>query len=215
MLATTVYFKGAWLDEFQEAATEERTFNMLSEKIKVPFMRRTMESDVYLGEGYAAIQLPFDGGASMWIILPDEGITPSELYADGRVTDLVLGDMEADTYRVTVRLPKFDISSEAELSGKLYEMGVRDVFNPMASDFSPLTDMTELYVSSVKHAARVKIDERGCEAAAFTVISVKAGAAMPQQYPEYDFNAERPFAFVITGRDGLPLFMGSVYDPRG
>ncbi len=215
VLATTVYFKGAWSDEFQEAATEKRTFHMINEDISVPFMRRTMESGVYFGNGYAAVRLPFDGGAVMWVILPDEGIAPSELYADGSITELVLGEAEADTYRVTVRLPKFDISSESELSGTLKEMGIRDVFDMEAADFTPLTDLEDVYVSSVQHAARVKIDEKGCEAAAFTVVSVKAGAAMPQSYPEYEFNAERPFAFVITGRDGLPLFMGSVYDPRG
>ena len=216
VLATTVYFKGAWSTEFSESATEERTFHTGSDKIRVPFMTRTMFSEVIFGDGYAAIRLPFDGGAAMWIILPDNGVMPSELYADGRVTDLLLGDdMEyPDTYEVTLRLPKFDITSDMDLTLPLQELGIHDVFSAADADFTPLTALDGIFVSSVKHAARVKIDEKGCEAAAFTII-LGEGAAMPPEYPKYEFNADRPFAFVITGLDGLPLFMGSVYDPRG
>ena len=87
-------------------------------------------------------------------------------------------------------------------------------FSAPLTPISPLTDLDGIFVSSVKHAARVKIDEKGCEAAAFTIITGE-GASMPPEYPKYEFNADRPFAFVITGLDGLPLFMGSVYDPRG
>ena len=61
----------------------------------------------------------------------------------------------------------------------------------------------------IKHAARVKIDEEGVEAAAFTAI-VGAGAAMPPE-DEMDFVLDRPFAFVIRGLDSVPLFEGTVF----
>jgi len=38
------------------------------------------------------------------------------------------------------------------------------------------------------------------------------GSAMPPS-EEVDFVADRPFLFVITGRDGLPLFVGVVNQP--
>ncbi len=216
VLATTVYFKGTWSTEFEQSATEEKPFHTPSEKAVVPFMTRTMFSEINFGDGFAAIKLPFDGGAAMWIILPDKGVSPSELYADGRVTDLLLGDCREypDTYEVTLRLPKFDITSDMDLTYPLQDLGIHDVFSAADADFTPLTDLGGIFVSSVKHTARVKIDEKGCEAAAFTIITGE-GASMPPEYPKYEFNADRPFAFVITGLDGLPLFMGSVYDPRG
>ena len=65
-------------------------------------------------------------------------------------------------------------------------------------------------VTQVQHAARVKLDEEGCEAAAFTAIIAEATAAMPQELPVVEMNLNRPFAFVITGVDGLPLFVGAV-----
>ena len=72
-------------------------------------------------------------------------------------------------------------------------------------------DIDEIFVSQVEHAARVKIDEEGCEAAAYTVM-IACGSAMPPR-EEVEFTVDRPFLFVITGRDGLPLFIGVVNQP--
>ena len=33
---------------------------------------------------------------------------------------------------------------------------------------------------------------------------------MPEELPVVEMNLNRPFAFVITGVDGLPLFAGAV-----
>ena len=56
----------------------------------------------------------------------------------------------------------------------------------------------------------VEIDEEGVTAASFTAI-IGAGATMPPE-EEMDFVLDRPFAFVITGLDGLPLLTGTVWD---
>lgn len=65
-------------------------------------------------------------------------------------------------------------------------------------------------MTQVQHAARVKVDEKGCEAAAFTAITADAASAMPEELPVVEMNLNRPFAFMITGVDGLPLFLGTV-----
>ena len=62
----------------------------------------------------------------------------------------------------------------------------------------------------MQHAARVTLDEEGCEAAAFTAIAVAETALPPQDLPTVEMNLNRPFAFLITGADGLPLFLGAV-----
>ena len=86
-----------------------------------------------------------------------------------------------------------------------------DVQTPGAADFTPLTTANQLplALTEAKHAARVKIDEDGCEAAAYTILSVCETAAMP---PEeiVEFTLDEPFLFAVTGADGLPLFVGIV-----
>ena len=86
-----------------------------------------------------------------------------------------------------------------------------DVQTPGAADFTPLTTANQLplALTEAKHAARVKIDEDGCEAAAYTILSVCPTAAMPPE-EVVEFKLDEPFLFAITGADGLPLFAGIV-----
>ena len=60
----------------------------------------------------------------------------------------------------------------------------------------------------------MKIDEDGCEAAAYTVLT-KETTAMIEEPETVDFTLDRPFLFVLTGIDGAPLFAGVVNQPNG
>ena len=106
------------------------------------------------------------------------------------------------------------IKRSADLSDALKALGVTDVFDFDKSDFSPLIDEEKfdesVAVMRVQHAARVKIDEKGCEAAAFTAVRADAQSAAPEDLPVVEMDLNRPFAFMITGVDGLPLFLGTV-----
>lgn len=115
---------------------------------------------------------------------------------------------------INLSMPKFDVSSDLDLIEGLKALGVTDVFDPNVSNFDPLEASTDdpLYISKAKHAARVKVDEEGCEAAAYTVMIINCGAAMPPD-DEVDFTLDRPFLFAVTGDSGLPLFTGVVNQP--
>ena len=113
---------------------------------------------------------------------------------------------------VHLSVPKFDISSDMELTQQLKNLGITDIFLPGTADFSPIIPENDGgCVDQVKHAARVAIDEEGVTAAAFTVI-LRDGAGMPPS-DEMDFVLDRPFLFVIESQDGLPLFAGVVNQP--
>ncbi len=228
-LASTIYFKAAWHDEFDKAHTVTDTFHALSGDVDTDFMRRTTMGSFYWGDNFTAVSLSFQQGGDMWLILPAEGCSVDELLESGEAMDFLLAD-KSDTYdengnvvkegwtgqkylNINLSMPKFDVSSNLGLIDGLKALGVTDVFNPSVSNFDPLEASTDdpLYVSTVEHAARVKVDEEGCEAAAYTVIMVEAGMAM---FPddEVDFTLDRPFLFVVTG-SGLPLFTGVVNQP--
>ena len=105
-------------------------------------------------------------------------------------------------------VPKFDVKSSVELKDVLRALGVADAFDADKADFAPLTD-GDAVVSSVMQAARVKIDEEGVEAAAYTEISVNDSA--PMEPPSVvEMNLNRPFLFVIFSDDDVPLFVGTV-----
>lgn len=218
-LASAIYFKAPWSDSFDPDNTSADVFHAPEQDLTRDFMHRTWLGSVYRGDGFAAVELALLDSGSMWLLLPDEGVTPDELLAGDAVSFLLSDkwDEEADdraepgTYIINLSLPKFDVASDLDLADGLQALGVTDVFYPGAADFSPLTDAEGVCLYRAKHAARVTADEDGVEAAAFTVLIADGEA--PSTPEEYDFNLDRPFLFAITGTDGLPLFMGVVNEP--
>ena len=214
-LATTIYFKANWGDEFNEAATKSDTFHAADGDRKAPFMRQTFTGAYYKGKGFTAVY-KYLRDSGMWLILPDKGKTPADLLKNNAVMDfLAAPDKYVNLSRadIHISLPKFDVSSDLSLIAGLQALGVKDVFNSAASDFTPMTtDTKEIVIGEAKHAARVKIDEEGCEAAAYTVMMANATAAM-QQPPKVEFTLDRPFAFAVTATGNLPLFVGVVQTP--
>ena len=214
-LVTTLYFKGSWSEDFDEEATERDSFHAGNGDKEAEFMRQTLTMEYYRGEHFGAVYLSINGPAGMWLLLPDEDSSLQALIDSGEAAAFLSGrrDWEQhENYIVHLSLPKFDVSNDLSLIDALQALGVRDVFDPTVSDFSPLSDKT-LAVTQAKHAARVKIDEEGCEAAAFTLIAAEDGAAFFEiKPPEIDFVCDRPFLFAVTGRDSV-LFLGAVNDP--
>lgn len=215
-LASTVYYSAEWQYPFNEKITEERTFLAPSGDIVCDFLYKQSETNYYYGENYAAVSLPFSGNVNsrMWFILPDEDVTVTNLLNDDEVSSLYLTGKGTSAHRIVhIRIPKFDVSSDIELSDTLKNLGITDVFDPTFADFSPLTEdfEGEIGVDYAKHAVRVAIDEEGCTAAAYTAISYTGAAEPPDEEVEITF--ERPFLFVITGSRNTVLFMGIVNDP--
>lgn len=171
--------------------------------------------DYYSGEGWGAVRLGLRGGHGMWFILPDEGVSADALLEDAEVMRLMsAGEADGGEYaRVYLSVPKFDIASQLDLIDGLKALGVTDVFDSAVSDFTPMTaDADEICVTTATHAARVKIDEDGVEAAAFTVLEPGDTAPMPPEL-EIHFTLDRPFLFSVVTGDGLPLFAGIVNTP--
>ncbi|MDO4812272.1 MAG: serpin family protein [Eubacteriales bacterium] len=218
MLLSTLYFKDQWSDDFNVGATSKDTFtNASGEKEEIDFMHKT---DDHMGffrdeeNGYTVAQLYFKSGAAMRFLLPDEGVALQGLIENGAaIGGLQIYDMGVNipVGEIHWSVPKFDVSSNLQLIEDLKALGVTDVFDDAKADFSPLVDLDEAAaVTSVQHAARVLVDENGCEAAAFTAITTDATAALPEELPQIEMNLNRPFTFMITGVDGLPLFVGVV-----
>lgn len=215
-LAATLYFRAKWSQEFSPTATEEGVFHAADGDVDCDFMHQSGSRTYYRGDQFSAVQQSLEGSGGMWLILPDEAVSLDALLAGDQVMDLLFsGEEWKDSKFLTVNLsmPKFDVVSDLDLVGGLKALGVTDVFDAAASDFSPMTeDVDQIYVSKASHAARVTVDEEGCTAAAYTVMAM-TGAGMPPA-EEVDFVLDRPFLFVITGQDGAPLFAGVVNQPE-
>ncbi|MBQ8837304.1 MAG: hypothetical protein IJ002_07360 [Clostridia bacterium] len=215
-LVTTIYFRAKWENEFSESNNTNDVFHADSGDITCEFMNKTETyGSYYWGDKFAATSVSLENSGNMWFILPDEGVNVQELLTDSQALSFMCanGDWEnCKSLQVNLSIPKFDVKSKLNLSDGLKNLGVTDCFDAGDADFSPLVSSGQpVWLGNVEHGARVAIDEEGVTAAAYTVMML-CGAAMPPE-DEVDFTVDRPFIFVITGSDGLPLFVGVVNNP--
>lgn len=219
VLASSLYYRAGWTDEFYEDFTEEDTFTAADgQESRVDFMHSNRDGLFLDRDGYQAAYLPTRLG-EMVFVLPDEGITPESLLEDPEFLENLnfvdenweLADPTTAAHwgEVQWSVPKFDVNSNLDLLDTLKNLGVTDLLDPDRSDLSNLTDIPA-YLSQALQLARVKVDEEGVEAAAVTILMMDAGAAMPPEDPEVCvMDLDRPFLFVVRSQD-LPLFVGAV-----
>jgi serine protease inhibitor len=215
-LATTIYYNVQWTDEFYVGFNTEDIFHSPAGDRTVTYMNASCHLDnYYWGTDFSAIRLGLQDGSHMWLILPDEGKTVSDVLASGNAMGMIQGDTDcySEKYmQVRLSLPKFDIISDTDLIPGLQALGITDVFDREKADFSSLVEETDdIYVNQAQHAVRVAIDEKGLLAAAYTVLGVAGSPASPGK--EIDFVLDRPFLFLVESSDGLPLFTGVVNQP--
>lgn len=129
MLLSTLYFKDQWRDEFWEKETKKDSFTAADgAQQTVDFMHLTQDcADYCRGENFTVAQLSFRGGQTMRFLLPDEGTTLERLLADDTVVGgLMIYDMGVSlpSGKLVWSVPKFDVSSDLELTDALKALGV-------------------------------------------------------------------------------------------
>jgi len=214
-LINTVFFQDEWVDRFDDKKTEEDVFYIADgSTVTADYMNAHFDSKSFVrGEGYTVSSLDFKNELDMVFILPDEGISPYEIVEDPVRLSEVLSALYSDDVsfgEVIFKIPKFSFYTNLKLNGALKQLGIKKAFDIDQADFSTLSDIKPLYISSVVQNTYISIDEKGCTAAAYTSIDY-SGSALPKDKADMILN--RPFLFAITGIDGSPLFVGIVNNP--
>jgi len=212
VLTNAIYFNAAWSHPFQERLTRDGTFYLLDgSEVTVPMMRQTESFGYAEGEGYQAVELPYDGHElSMVILLPETGgFEEFEGSLDAERVDAIVKNLAR--MQVALTMPKFELESDFSLAQVLVAMGMPDAFS-MDADFSGMDGTHELFIKDVVHKAFVSVDEAGTEAAAATAVVVAEKAMMPEEIVEV--TVDRPFVFLIRDiKTGAILFVGRVVNP--
>ena len=211
-LVSTIYYKAAWQNTFWEGATGPGTFHGAKGDTDARMMHMSDVMGVYRTDAFTGISLGLADSGAMHFYLPAEGKDVNALLTDPEIWKVLSrGGEEGWSYpQVNLTLPKFKVSGKTDLIPVLSELGIRDVMDPSLSDFSPLKkDADGLALTAAEHAAMVEIDENGVTGAAYTELSVEETAALePEEVLDLTF--DRPFLFMVTGRDGSVLFSGVV-----
>ncbi|KAK1784518.1 hypothetical protein P4O66_023111 [Electrophorus voltai] len=210
MLINYVYFKGKWEEAFKVEETSKGDFHV-DENTTVPvdMMNRNGEYEFYYDQGNftSIIMLPYNGNASMMIILPDQG-KMEEL--EKHISKDHLKYWKDKVHKITLDLymPKFSVSASSCLGDTLKDMGMVDAFSDSA-DFSGISKGAKLAVSKVLHKAVLSVDEQGTQAAAATTVEIVKFSALL-----FKTEVNRPFlVFIVEKNTRSILFMGKITDP--
>jgi serpin B len=115
--------------------------------------------------------------------------------------------------KVQVFLPKMELETSYDLKKPLEELGLMSMFN--SANFSGMADVS-LKVDKMLQKAYLKVDEKGTEAAAVTVVTMMTTSSIgPEKVIVPVFRADRPFLFTIVHKQtNTILFAGTMEDPE-
>uniref|UniRef100_A0A8C9W879 Serpin domain-containing protein n=1 Tax=Scleropages formosus TaxID=113540 RepID=A0A8C9W879_SCLFO len=199
MLINYIYFRGKWEKPFEASLTEKADFHVdETTKVSVDMMKRTGRYDYYydITNKTTVLMIPYQGNASMMVVLPDEGFL---------VIDKLKNKGKCMLHWSLI--PKFSASVSYTLTDTLKEMGLVSVFDDEA-DLSGISEEVGLKVSKVAHKAVLSVDEKGTEAAGVTTVEI-----MPMSTPDA-VHINRPFfIFILEESTKSILFMGKITDP--
>jgi serpin B len=213
VLVNTLYLKAPWETPFLKNLTADGPFRLATgETVQVPCMvsGSGTANGLGQGDGWQATRLLYLGGQlAMTIVLPDEGRLGDVEAAIGQGgLPQIVGSLEPQAVQLT--LPRWTFRFNASLVSSLQALGMEAPFGD--ADFSGMTQDEEIFISDVLHEVFIAVDEEGTEAAAVTVVAMRAQGMPAAPVPMV---VDRPFLFVIHDvRHGTPLFVGRVADPR-
>lgn len=218
-LLNALYFKGMWTHKFNKAYTDTRSFD--GGKATAEMMSLEDNSDEFHyseNDTYQSIVLPYGNTAyQMTVFLPRQGKT----------IDDVLRVMNGETwasewrnvYHVVLHFPRFETSTDMDLNDIMAKLGMPNAFvggegfDAFCYEGDDVSQSHRCWIGKIKQTAKIKLDEEGTEAAAVTVIDMRDGVSEEPKTKE--FNANRPFLYVISERStGTIFFVGQYLGER-
>lgn len=217
VLTNAVYFKAAWLEQFDADFTKALPFTLRSgERVQVPTMHNWDSYGYWADDDLQVLRMRYaDRRYCMEILLPGKGKELAVARAALAPERLARWTDALKTTYVKLQVPRFKVTSAMSLRDALVALGMNRAFDATRADFSGMNDGEDpLFIDEALHKTFIVVDENGTEAAAATALVMVVGAAAEPQEP-VGFHADRPFLFTIRdARSGLLLFVGQVTDPR-
>lgn len=215
-LINTLYFKADWMTPFEKPRTGQQAFRTPNGSVMVDMMHRTEPMKYFTAEKGRGIILPYiNQQFAYFAMLPDEGIEPRawlSSYLNVAFFDQIGQAAQAPDQVVALSLPRYEASYEDTLNDELNIMGMGIAFDGGRADFSNLSASKTkgLYISEVRHKTKIRVDEKGTEAAAATSVAIDESAVQS----DIDLVFDRPFIYGIMDlKTNLPLFIGLLEDP--
>lgn len=209
-LINALYFKGIWTVQFDKSKTINETFyNQDGKTPSISMMNNQFKIYCYKGTNFTIAELPYGNEAfSMVFLLPDNGISLASVIENMNAETWQQSVMGMCPLEIPIKIPRFKIEYERELSPDLKEMGMNSMFSN--ANLTLINPTAELVVSKVKQKTFAEINEEGTEAAAVTVVEIMEIALPDPVEPLIkNFYVDRPFLYFIKEKStGTIFFIG-------
>lgn len=222
LFINAIYFKGDWYAPFNSAKTRERDFKQEDgTNVKVQSMFNETPLSYAESELFQAVRLPYgktdENGVAMGnpssfgmtILLPCEGKTTADILSwltSERFADL---SKEMKTSDVVISLPRFETNVKTDLMSAFEQLKLPFNCNDLRGMVLSNGEPRGLSVSDAFQCARIRVDEKGTEAGAVTVINFTDGMPINNRKA---FIADHPFVYLLTEeKTGTILFVGTYH----
>lgn len=209
LLINAMYFKGIWANPFERKNNSIDAFLDYSGKSsQVEFMNQTLKCTYFNGDVASSVSLPYGNGAyNMTIVIPtDERSSIDDVLA--LLNEESWNDMiDSRTFGpVELSMPKFETEYNISFNNALESMGISRAFSEDA-EFDEMTE-SSVRISEICQQSKIKVDEKGTEAAAVSHVVFGATSAGPGR-EAFRFKVDTPFFYAISEvSTGTILFAG-------
>jgi len=209
--AGAVGFYDQWTYGFEQKQNISAPFYpSQGQAITCEYMTDERNASYYRGQGFWRASLSTKNNATMIFILPDEGVTVSQLLSSEAAVEEMFGHAAESYGKVAWKIPKFQFQTSLSLRPALEGLGVSAAFDPQQSGFTGLTG-EQLFMGDVLQETRIGIGEYGVETSDYTEIP-KIGTMYSETAPA-DMNLNRPFLYAVVVTPGVPLYIGVCEQP--
>lgn len=216
-LLNALYFKSLWNMPFREGqiVKGEDFKTGGSTAVKVDYLRATDEMPYADMGDYRMITLVLGEKMQFFytLFLPKEDNGLSAMLKELESLDWSSRySMMQGTY-VQYRLPKYKTESSFDLKSALQALGVKRAFTSSA-EFDRMISGGKVMIDEVIQKATLTVDENGVEGAATTEIGIMPTSTGQDPPQPVIFNADHPFAYVISERTSGAILFTGVFDGK-
>ncbi len=206
-ITNAVSAEAEWAVKFEKGKTTPRDFTLADGTFIQAFTMQKSESESpYWSYGdfdnFSAIAMrASDSRLTVHVFLPDSGlpIQQFESFLNSNNWEQWQDSILPRKQKVKVFLPKFSFTENIDLIPAVKSFGVERAFMSVGADFSNILtplDATSVWITILKHAAVIKLEEDGFEVHAVSLGMAIKSATVPSE--PIIFDANHPFFFTIT-----------------
>uniref|UniRef100_A0AC34RAG4 Serpin domain-containing protein n=1 Tax=Panagrolaimus sp. JU765 TaxID=591449 RepID=A0AC34RAG4_9BILA len=218
-LANSLFFEANWLTDYFDTLSTKKDVDFFvnpDKIVKADFLAN--DTDFIYGsfENLQICALPLKNKQFfMYFVLPRKRFGLFEMFQElnkEKLAEIFAIEKEIHIY---LRIPKFKIEMDVQLTENLKQMGISDVFDREKCDVSQISAEPNLNVDDIRQKCFIMINEEGVKAGAITLSDIRGAGLYSDPMPF--FTADHPFAYFIveklqSNRCNI-LFAGIVAEP--